>query len=459
MHSPQGMGASETVFLHDLHGKPFCRRAGLLPGGIQENLPLIPYNRAFPLQQCRKGVGVMYRRTAVLLLMFIAAAPLPVRADTIYLNNGDRITGDIERIDPESVSVQTGYAGVVVISRDAVGGIETAEDVAVETVAGERIEGALESRDTAQVLRSGEAERELPLETIHLAAPDMEDLDKLLKAQRPARWSGSVETGLSLRAGNTDTTDFTFASDIVRKSDRNTLTLTFSAAYGEADNVLNTRRMKGDLKWQHYLRDRLYLFGLTGAERDDGRKLDLRWQAGGGAGYDILDSEKRSFSAEAGFIYYDEKWDPFTPWEKDSVKNARRENALGRLDALWDNPGSGNLNDTLATIVSMTRIAQDIRAPLRDDVPIYREYVSLRLNAQYEQQLFGSSSLSEDLTLLPNVEDIGEFRMLSEFALTTPLTRKLDLRVSLHSEYDSTASDSSVDAWDHTLMSTLRYAF
>ncbi len=61
--------------------------------------------------------------------------------------------------------------------------------------------------------------------------------------------------------------------------------------------------------------------------------------------------------------------------------------------------------------------------------------------------------------MMPNLEQLGEFRALSELVFSTPITEALSLRTSLKTEYDSLARSKNLTPWDHTLMTQLRYAF
>ena len=85
--------------------------------------------------------------------------------------------------------------------------------------------------------------------------------------------------------------------------------------------------------------------------------------------------------------------------------------------------------------------------------------MNLQLGLYYEQQLFEHSTVTGELLAHPSLEDFGEVQLTSKLAFVTPLRERLDLRIALESAYDSTADQSDVDAWDHTFITGLRYAF
>ncbi|HEX72705.1 MAG TPA: DUF481 domain-containing protein, partial [Candidatus Hydrogenedentes bacterium] len=276
---------------------------------------------------------------------------------------------------------------------------------------------------------------------------------------KPKRWGAVVDAALSMRQGNTDTMDTSFGVEVVRKGERHVSTLTLSGGYGEADGYINTRRYKGVAKHQFYLIEKLYLFAAGGAERDYGRKLDVRAHGSGGVGYDFLQRDNLKLSADIGLDYTWDRWMPYTPRGKDEEKSKRRSQASLRLSqqiaALSATP-PGDLVQALEGIVDTLYVVRD---PLRGSAYREEDSISLRLGAYYEQALFWKSTLSERLTMLPSLDDFGEFRAISEFSFSTPLRDHLKLRISLKTEYDSMARRSGVESWDNLLQAGLRYEF
>ena len=201
--------------------------------------------------------------------------------------------------------MDTSYAGTIEIQQDAVESIET----------------------------------EAPKQESVAEVPHVEEKPAATPETKP--WSGTVDTAFSWRSGNTDTTDFSLSSTAVRKGERNTLTLKGSAAYGKADDVLNTRRYLSEAKWQRYLNERFYVFLLGGIEQDDGRKLDSRTHVAVGAGRDFIKNDRRTLSADVGLDHAWERWAPFTPPERDATKEQRRGAARDPSDTVAGRCGVG----------------------------------------------------------------------------------------------------------------------
>ncbi len=406
--------------------------------------------------QYRSVLRTILGLSLALLIQFHASA------DFLYLDNGDRLTGDVVSIEDGVIQFQTPYAGVIDIDLSAVVEVTSEREIIVQQENGTMLEGRLESRDGAQGLVQDEDWYPVTLGEITLAVPEVEpdsELAELVPEEQPRRWSGTVESGLSMRSGNTDTTDYTFNTTLKRAGTRDVLTLNFAAAYGEAQDVINTRRYRGSVKWQFYPRERLFWYTTASGERDDGRKLDYRAVAGLGIGYDFIESEKRSLSADIGFDYTWEQWAAFTPAEADAARVALRASARNDLFGVLDAISYDEFDYTLENFRYIIGRYQDFRYPLRHAVKRKEDYSNLRIGVDYSQSLLRNSILSNSLVGYGNLEDFGEFRLVNELAFSTPLSDALSLKVSLKSEYDSMAEDSNVESWDHLLVTTLGYRF
>lgn len=388
--------------------------------------------------------------------------------DRLEFHNGDRVSGRLIAVRDGAAEFETLHGGTIHPALDAISGIHTAAPRALLFDDGTVREGRLGAGQAGAPAFEHDGEwREWPMETLAAIAdapeaflpPEDAMPDEDEAPARPKRWSGSVESGLTMRRGNTDTLDFVLRTAAARKQERHTLDLRFETAYGKVEEVINTRRYLGEARWRVYPRERLYLYVLSGLERDDGRKLDLRWNAALGAGYDFIESERRSLSADIGLDYAHTRWRAFTPQGRTDARNQRRgvaEAALrANLLALDGDfaPGLAWFRDTLG-------LYRDFRDPLRGvDARRSDGAVSLRASAVFEQALFERAQLTEKLVLYPSLEDLGEFRAVSELAFTTPLSDSLGLAVTLKTEYDSLARRGGVNRWDNTLITSLRYTF
>ena len=391
----------------------------------------------------------------LIIVCFLSICAGAAWADTILLKNGDRITGAVGTVNAGAVTVTTEYAGELTIKQDAIEKIETENPLLVEREDGTTVEGVLQTRGGEQGVVVEEEWKALPVASIIRLAGNKKALKKL----RPKKWSGSIDAGAAWRTGNTETFDARLSTEFKRTAKWNTLSLKLLAAYGETEGVLNTQHYAAETMWQLYPMDKLYLYGLLGAEKDDGRKLDFRARVAAGVGYDILKKEKTKLAADAGVEYAWELWAPFTPAEKEEVRKQRREAAIGALEDVGMGILSGGTVLDIAGLQSAVDWAQQLNDPLAGEDKTTENRVDLRLSARFEQVLFKRSVLSDELVLLPSVYDLGAFRMTNEIGFTTALSEHLRLRISLLTEYDSVAEEKGVEPWDNYLLTSLRFEF
>lgn len=385
-----------------------------------------------------------YKFLPILLLTALCTAT--ACPETIHLQNGDRIQGTIAAQDAEVVTVETPYAGKITIQRASIARIEAAAPAT---------EGAPPAE--AAPAEGAPADPAAPA-TPEAAAPEVA-AGPTPEPTWKDRWNGFVEAGATYRSGNTDSLDARTSAQFIREMKRNKLTLKLAAQYGEVEDELNARGYKGEAKWQIYPRERFFVYTLGSGERDDARKLDYRFVAGAGVGYDFVKRERSKLSGELGGEYSWERWDPFTPAERDRERDGRRAAASSELSTLLGGLATGATAFDLNAVRSLRDIAGTLRDPLGDAQPRSEAYPSIRIGAHYEQKLWKTSTLTDDLALLPNLEDWSEFRMTNEVAMTTPLSKRLALRVSLQTQYDSLAEQTGGDPWDNTLVTGLRFEF
>ncbi len=384
-------------------------------------------------------------------------------ADTVYLTNGDRLSGTVTQVDAGALVITTDYAGEVSIPLDHVRAMETDEPVAVRLNDGDPATGSISFDGESIVFESdGGAEVIEPTEISALAP----NLDALLEreaaaaeAAKPKYWSGSAELGVSIRSGERDTFDANTAITLTRKWEANTLSLKLNGAYGEAESNVNTQRLKGEAKYQYQPGGPMYYFTIASLEHDDARRLELRGTFGGGIGYDFIKNDRRTFSGEFGAEYSHERWKNFARGERRALEFARRMAAGDGLIALATDVANGdrpfNLRAALEGGMLFLQLADpDLRDPIRTE-----DQISLRLALHYEQTIFKESKITNDLLVLPPFDNPGDFRAINDLAFSTPLRDNLSLRISLHTEYDNDPGSPGVDEFDNTLLTSLRYEF
>ena len=79
-------------------------------------------------------------------LTLLLLAPTDARADTVVLTNGDRLTGEIQKLDGGKLLLKTTYAGGMQIDWKMIDQLTTEAPVEVEVQSGKRYTGKIQSR-------------------------------------------------------------------------------------------------------------------------------------------------------------------------------------------------------------------------------------------------------------------------------------------------------------------------
>lgn len=217
------------------------------------------------------------------------------------------------------------------------------------------------------------------------------------------KWRGSINAGASLASGNTDSTSFNLGANAGRATDRDRLNFTLTALYGtkkedgNSTETANLLRMGG--KYDRDITDRTFGFGSLDIEHDKLQKLDMRGVAAAGVGRHIIKTEKTIFDLFTGLAYNHER---FTTETRNSTE--------------------------------------------------------LLLGEESTHMISDATSLNQRLALYPNISDGGEYRIQFDAGITTSITKKIELKVTLSNRFMSNPQPG-VKKSDTLLLTNIGYRF
>jgi len=222
-----------------------------------------------------------------------------------------------------------------------------------------------------------------------------------LPAQDAAgKWTSSVGLGFTQTSGNSDITTlsltFQAVDEMVKAKWSTNANLTYART--DADETAN----KGGIKTQYDypLTARLFYFGKVGAEFDKFAELDLRTSPGGGLGYNLVQNEKIKLSTSGG------------------------ANAVTDFFS----------NDT-----------RDSRG-------------TLSYSEEFSCGILANSTLYQVFNAQNNFEDFGDYLLDAEVSLTTKMSDRLSMKLSLLDKYDSTPFSAELKKNDTTFITSLTYS-
>jgi putative salt-induced outer membrane protein YdiY len=215
-------------------------------------------------------------------------------ADEVVLKNGDRISGEVLRLDDDNLIVKTQAMGEVRIKWTAVAKVESEAPLHV-------------TADSAQVMahslvRTTEADTVVgpttafSMEPGHIRALISEN--QLPPAEPPmAPWAGTVDLGLTGARGNSDSTNFNLSLKGARTTAGTRLSLSFNSllARGRSSDgtgVTSAKSLHSGARYEVNVSEHLFLFGFGTFESNGRQNLDLRDVLGGGAGVRAAQSKR-----------------------------------------------------------------------------------------------------------------------------------------------------------------------
>ncbi|MHC4943030.1 MAG: DUF481 domain-containing protein [Planctomycetota bacterium] len=263
------------------------------------------------------------------IVFFAAAMALLVLApqaygDDVVLNNGEHVKGKITLLLDGKMTVGSETMGDVKVDLANILTFSTDAPIAVHFTDG--------SIFNQKVGASRDGWITIPV------GPDLEPKDfkvaDIEKINPPkTQWEGSISGGATITRGNTYTQGANFSIDAERRSEVDRIS--FNAGYVSTrtkdpdTDELNTtqRRSLGLLQYDYFLGVKTYTYANTGFERDAIAKIDVRLQAGAGAGYQACETDDFSAAVEGGLSWVSENFlspDPGDPPTDDEAYLAGR---------------------------------------------------------------------------------------------------------------------------------------
>jgi uncharacterized protein DUF481 len=245
--------------------------------------------------------------TARALPVLLGALLSPAIAqDVIYLKNGDRITGQIRRMEQGQIVMEASPAffGFMHLDWSHVARIESERTFQFQTTEGERLQGHLSSTETGAeeiVVTDNNSVRNLNERDVVLMKETNETLPGLLRANAGA--------GLTLTRANHHR-QFTADVEISYESTGYTVVGWAHSIYSSQSGAADTNRHNFGAFVGKPLNRRWSLVGISDFLISDEQQLDLRTTLGGGPARDIIRNNKMELVLAGGTAWTRENYAP-----------------------------------------------------------------------------------------------------------------------------------------------------
>jgi putative salt-induced outer membrane protein len=202
-------------------------------------------------------------------------------------------------------------------------------------------------------------------------------------------------------AGNSELSTFAFNERLEIPIRALTLTQTLGGVRGETDGETTASLWKAGLRGDVAFNRSVSAYGLVAYDRDRFAGISSRVEEGFGLGVRVLHGPTDSLSLEGGLSFFQQ------------------------------------------------RSTEDVSS----------SYAAARSGGRYKHMFSGSAYFLQRVEVLPNLDDFGDLRALTESSLVAPLSRVLALRLSLDLRYDNDPPVPGVKRLDRLFTAGIEFTF
>jgi putative salt-induced outer membrane protein YdiY len=285
-----------------------CFQPGLVPvlkfhgsAGRIHSPPVSPIN--FPGKKMFANRSRGFRFYPLLCLL----AVLPVRllhADTLLMQDGSRLLGEVVRQQDGTLEFSTSYAGVIKVQWSQVSELQTDKPIEVYLGSGESLQvTTIRNTSQATVLGGVASVREVDPATVAFINPEPWQRGEGMKL------SGMLNVGMEFQQGNTDQQKLALDTALKarRKHDRYNLLAQYQK--DKSNDITTAQNWQLRNKYDYFVSDKRYYGASLNFEQDKLADLNLRTSLGPHAGYQFFESKQLNLAADISLLYVTQDFD------------------------------------------------------------------------------------------------------------------------------------------------------
>ena len=344
---------------------------------------------------------------ATTLLLFAASGPL--RADTVTLKNGDKLTGTAVKLEGGKLTFKTAYAAdPIAIAWDQVDNLVTSQPLVLPTPKGNLTITGVERNETGLIVTTPSGPETLaPAVITVLRSPaDQQAYEASLHPGWAHAWAGAANVSLALARGNSNTATFGAGLTAARATRTDKTSLYFNTLYSENANSIpstSANSTGGGLRYDHNVNPRLFVFGSGDFLNNALQNLDLRSIVGGGFGWHASKTAKQTFDVTGGLVWTHENYAAFY------TANATPPPA-----------------ETLTPAVT-------------------NSFAALDFGEQYTRKLGAGSQFTEQATIYPDLSTLSNYQFTVNSAFSTKLGKIFSWVTTFNDNYTSFPPAGTLD--------------
>ncbi len=234
-------------------------------------------------------------------LVVVSSSPASAqkRTDVVTLANGDRITGEITKLDRGRLEFDTDDAGSISFEWDKIATIEAARQFELRTSDGRHLLGSLGRSTAGSIMIVAGAD------TVTMSMADVTSIFPI-GASLWKRLDGFIDAGYTYTRSS-GVAQFNLNSEVVYRRPSFLLQLTTSdTLIKQRDEENRDDRGSVDLSYVRDIARRWFAAGVGRFESNESLGLSLRSQLGGWVGLRLVDSNRARFEVGWGAVFNNE---------------------------------------------------------------------------------------------------------------------------------------------------------
>ncbi len=310
--------------------------------------------------QVFRSLGGRFRRAGLLLLtVTLASCGMAFAEDVIVLKNGDRISGEVKKLENGDVHIDADYGeNIFIIDWEEVERIEipTASPAHFDVVTsgGDRLSGSIRTDpDASTRILVEEQGFTVPLEQSDLVS--LTPID----AGFWGRFGTSVDFGLSLTKAN-ETKQFNTRARASYLADDWSLEGNVDSLISVRQDVPRTKRSEFGTNFRYFITNRWFSVTFGNFLQSDELQLDLRSSIGGAVGRYLVQNDRWLLSINGGGAWTNENF------EDPLVSDKNSGEALGTIEFNAFNIGDLNILAQFSVLPSLSELGR-VRMNFRND--------------------------------------------------------------------------------------------
>lgn len=236
-------------------------------------------------------MSITIRKGAVFFVFLLNVFPCVVQADTIWLTNGDRLSGTIQSLNDGELELKTDYAGILKVKWASVSTMESESRISIgNNKTKEKFPVSVSPYNAGYVVINHENKKEI------VSVKRIEEFMKSEVRTDEWDWTGNIDAGVNLKNASTNTDDYSLSLNTKLKKEkwRHDISATYNREV--EDDSVNTDNYSFRYAIDYLFEDQYFWQSRLSYKRDWVEDLSRQLLIGTGPGYQLWDDDTGAFS-------------------------------------------------------------------------------------------------------------------------------------------------------------------